>query len=91
MMAAFDVAQWLHALSDIHVALMVLCLLVFAVVFVAMLYSIVRLRRVRGRSEDGTNFHGSMTVEVVWLVVPFLIMIGMAVPATRLVFALSAG
>lgn len=75
-----------HGFYDLHTLMMIGCLAVFIVVFGAMLYSIMMHRKVR--SEKGENFHGSTTIEILWTVVPFVIVIGMAIPATRTVMAM---
>ncbi len=50
------------------------------VVFAAMAWSIIHHRKSKGAV--AANFHESTTVEIVWTVVPLLILIGIAVPAT---------
>ena len=81
--AASDIAseqQWLHNF------MLVLCTLIFIGVFGVMFYSIFKHRRSRGAK--AANFHESTTVEIIWTIVPFLIVIGMALPATRVVVAM---
>ncbi len=75
-----------YGFYDLHTLMMIACLVVFIVVFGAMLYSIMMHRKVR--SQSGGNFHGSTTIEILWTVVPFVIVIGMAIPATRTVMAM---
>ncbi len=62
--------------------LMVLCLVIFIGVFSVMFYSLWAHRRSRGHEPH--DFHESTMVEITWTVVPFIIVIGMALPATRL-------
>lgn len=68
---------------DLHTWMMVVCLVIFVAVFGVMFYSIFAHRKSRGH--QAANFHESTTVEIAWTVVPFLIVIGMALPATRTV------
>ncbi|HRP76133.1 MAG TPA: cytochrome c oxidase subunit II [Rhodocyclaceae bacterium] len=68
---------------DLHTLMLIICLVIFILVFGAMFWSILKHRRSRGAV--AANFHENTTVEVVWTVIPFLILIGMAWPATKAV------
>ncbi|MEO8278035.1 MAG: cytochrome c oxidase subunit II [Ideonella sp.] len=72
--------QWLHNF------IMIICVVIFIGVFGVMLYSIINHRKSKGAK--AANFHESTTVEIVWTVVPFIIVILMALPATRVVVAM---
>ncbi len=72
--------HWLHGF------MMIICLVIFVAVFAVMFYSIVMHRKSRG--VKAANFHESTAVEIAWTVVPFLIVIGMALPATKTVVAM---
>ncbi len=72
--------QWLHNF------MLVLCLAIFVGVFGVMFYSIFKHRRSRGVKP--ANFHESVAVEIAWTVVPFIIVIFMALPATKVVVAM---
>ncbi len=72
--------QWLHNF------MLVICTLIFIGVFGVMFYSIFKHRRSRGAKS--ANFHESTTVEIIWTVVPFIIVILMALPATKVVVAM---
>jgi cytochrome c oxidase subunit II len=72
--------QWLHYF------LLVICSVIFVGVFGVMFYSIIKHRKSRGAKP--ANFHESTTVEIVWTVVPFVIVILMALPATKVVVAM---
>ena len=72
--------QWLHNF------MLVLCLAIFVGVFGVMFYSIFKHRRSRGVKP--ANFHESVAVEIAWTIVPFIIVIGMAFPATKVVVAM---
>ncbi len=62
------------------------CLVIFVAVFGVMFYSIFKHRKSKGAVS--ANFHESVAVEIAWTVVPFLIVIGMALPATKVVVAM---
>ena len=72
--------QWLHNF------VMIICVVIFVGVFGVMFYSIIMHRKSKGAR--AANFHESTTVEIAWTVIPFLIVIGMALPATRVVVAM---
>ncbi|MGB0378951.1 MAG: cytochrome c oxidase subunit II [Luminiphilus sp.] len=65
---------------DLHMLIMIICVVIGIGVFGVMFYSIIYHRKSRGAVPS--QFHESTKVEVAWTVVPFLILIGMAVPAT---------
>ena len=68
---------------DLHWAILWVCVGIFVVVFGAMFYSVFKHRKSVGAK--AAQFHENTTVEVIWTVMPFLILIGMAYPATRTV------
>ncbi|MES3014271.1 MAG: cytochrome c oxidase subunit II [Pseudomonadota bacterium] len=70
----------------LHYFMLWICSLIFIGVFAVMFYSIFKHRKSKGAKS--ANFHESTTVEIVWTVVPFLIVIGMALPATKVVVAM---
>ncbi len=70
----------------LHWFMLVVCMVIFVAVFGVMFYSIWAHRKSRGAKP--ATFHEHMGVEVAWTVVPFLIVIAMALPATRTVVAM---
>ncbi len=66
---------------DLHMLIFWICVAIGVVVFGVMLVSLVRHRKARGF--EAHQFHDSMTAEIAWTVVPLLILIAMAVPATQ--------
>ena len=71
---------------DLHNMMLVICTLIFIAVFGVMFYSIWKHRKSKGAV--AANFHENTTVEIVWTVIPFIIIIIMALPATRTVVAM---
>ena len=69
----------------LHNAMMILCTVIFIAVFSVMFYSIWKHRKSVGHK--AANFHESVVVEVVWTIVPFIIVILMALPATKVLVA----
>ena len=71
--------QWLHWF------MMAICLAIFVGVFGVMFYSIWKHRKSKGHK--AANFHESTAVEIAWTIVPFVIVIAMALPATKVLVA----
>jgi cytochrome c oxidase subunit 2 len=69
----------------LHWYLMIVCIVIFLTVFGVMFYSVWKHRKSVGHK--AANFHESTAVEIAWTVVPFLIVIGLALPATKTVVA----
>jgi cytochrome c oxidase subunit 2 len=70
----------------LHYYIMIICVVIFIAVFGVMFYSIFKHRKSKGAKP--ANFHESVGVEIAWTVVPFFIVIGMALPATKTVVAM---
>jgi cytochrome c oxidase subunit II len=71
---------------SLHNLMLIICLAIFVAVFGVMFYSIFKHRKSQGHKP--ATFHESTAVEIAWTVVPFLIVIGMALPATKTVVAM---
>jgi cytochrome c oxidase subunit 2 len=81
--AVTKVAAEQHSL---HMMMLYICTAIFVLVFGVMFYSIVKHRKSKGHK--AADFHESTTVEIIWTIVPFIIVIGMALPATKVVVAM---
>ncbi|HEY4039986.1 MAG TPA: cytochrome c oxidase subunit II transmembrane domain-containing protein, partial [Burkholderiaceae bacterium] len=68
---------------DLHSIILSICIAIALGVFAFMFYAIVRHRKAAGHR--ARQFHGSTPVEILWTVIPLLIVAGMAYPATRTV------
>ena len=71
---------------DLHTLMMIIITVVFVLVFSVMFYSIFKHRKSVGHK--AAQFHESTTVEIIWTVIPFVILIGVAWPATKTVLSL---
>jgi cytochrome c oxidase subunit 2 len=71
---------------SLHNYMMLVCVAIFVGVFGVMFYSVFKHRKSLGHKP--ATFHESTAVEIAWTVVPFLIVIVMALPATRTVVAM---
>ncbi|MDP5008110.1 MAG: cytochrome c oxidase subunit II, partial [Glaciimonas sp.] len=80
------VTQIAQQIYDLHHWMLIICLVIFVLVFGVMFYSILKHRKSLGHKS--ASFHESTAVEIAWTVVPFLIVIGMALPATKTVVAM---
>jgi cytochrome c oxidase subunit 2 len=70
----------------LHWFMLILCTVIFLAVFAVMFYSIWKHRKSVGHK--AANFHESATVEIIWTIIPFIIVILMALPATKVVVAM---
>ena len=71
---------------DLHLLITGVCAVTFVVVFSVMFYSIFAHRKSKGH--QAAQFHENTTVEVIWTVIPFLILLAMAFPATKTILAM---
>ena len=69
----------------LHWFMLIICTVIFIAVFGVMFYSILKHRKSLGHKP--ASFHESVKVEIAWTVVPFIIVILMALPATKAVVA----
>ncbi len=69
----------------LHTSLMIVCTVVFVGVFGVMLYSIWKHRKSVGHK--AASFHESVTIELAWTIIPFVIIMLMALPATKVIVA----
>ena len=65
----------------LHMTIFLICVVIGVIVFGVMFYSILVHRKSRGVKPQ--NFHESTLVEIIWTTIPFLILVGMAIPATK--------
>ncbi len=72
-----------NEIYDLHFGILWVCVAIFVVVFGAMFWSIFKHRKSQGAK--AAQFHENTTIEVIWTIVPFVILIAMALPATRTV------
>ncbi len=71
---------------DMHMLILWVCVAIGVVVFGTMFISIIRHRKSKGAKP--AQFHESTAVEIVWTIVPFVILVSMAIPATRALVAM---
>lgn len=71
---------------DMHMLILWVCVAIGVVVFGAMFISIIKHRKSKG--VQPAQFHESTAVEIVWTIVPFIILVSMAIPATKALVAM---
>lgn len=72
---------------DLHFGIIIVCIVIFVLVSGAMFYSLLKFRKSLGAKPD-VNFHENTLIEIIWTTIPFVILVGMAIPATRTVLAM---
>jgi cytochrome c oxidase subunit 2 len=71
---------------DLHTLIMWIIVGIFVVVFGAMTWAIIMHRKSVGHQAE--QFHENTTVEIIWTIIPFFILIGMALPATKTIISM---
>ncbi|TAF73499.1 MAG: cytochrome c oxidase subunit II [Curvibacter sp.] len=79
------VSKIAEAQQGLHWFMLILCTVIFVAVFGAMFYSVFKHRKDKGFKP--ATFTDSVSVEIAWTVVPFIIVILMALPATKVLVA----
>lgn len=72
---------------NLHMVCIAVCAIIGVIVFGIMIYSIIHHRKSKGY--EAASFHDNPRLEIVWSVIPFLILIGLAVPATRVLIRMN--
>src|SRR5690606_28005051 len=70
-----------RSVYDLHMIIFWICVAIGVLVFGAMFWTMLIHRRSTG--QEPAHFHENTKVEILWTVVPLIILIGMAIPATR--------
>lgn len=81
------VTETAQQIYQLHMLIFWICVAIGAVVFSVMLISILLHRKSKGVKP--AQFHESTTVEILWTLIPFVILIGMAIPATKTLIAMA--
>lgn len=88
--SAYNMTQGVTNISeqvyDLHMLIFYICCAIAVVVFGVMFYSIYHHRKSKGAV--AAHFHESTKVEVIWTVIPIIILVLMAIPATKTLVAM---
>jgi cytochrome c oxidase subunit 2 len=71
-----ELSRRIHAL---HMLILWVCVVIATAVFGMMIYSIIKFRRSQGAV--AANFDHSTRAEILWTIIPVMILVGMAIPA----------
>ena len=71
---------------ELHMTIFYICCVIGLVVFAIMFWAIIHHRKSKGAVP--AQFHESTKIEILWTAIPFVILIGMAVPATKTLIAM---
>ncbi len=71
---------------DLHMTIFYICCVIGVVVFGLMFISMIRHRK--SKNPKPANFHENVKVEIAWTIIPLLILVGMAIPATTTLIAM---
>ena len=69
-----------HDIFDLHMTIFYLCCAIAVAVFGVLIYALIKHRKSAGRT--AATFHDNLKVEIAWTVIPFIILVIMAIPAT---------
>lgn len=75
-----------HQVYDLHMIIFYICCAIAFIVFGLMFWSILYHRKSKGVQPE--QFHGSLKVEIIWTAIPVLILVAMAVPASKTLIAM---
>jgi len=71
---------------DLHMMMMYICGAIFVGVFGVMFYSVFKHRKTSGRTP--ATFHENTTIEILWTVIPTIILLAMVWPVTKALIAM---
>lgn len=75
-----------HQIYDLHTLILLVCLFIFVVVFSFMFYALLKHRKAAGH--QAVQFHQNTRLEILWTLIPFFILVGIAFPTTKTVLAM---
>ncbi|WP_331351661.1 cytochrome c oxidase subunit II [Cellvibrio sp. UBA7671] len=75
-----------HQVYDLHMAIFYICCVIGAIVFALMFWSIIYHRKSKGAKAE--QFHGSLKIELLWTAIPAVILVVMAIPASKTLIAM---
>ncbi|KZN44820.1 cytochrome c oxidase subunit II [Pseudoalteromonas luteoviolacea] len=75
-----------HEVYELHMTIFLICCVIGVIVFSVMFWALIHHRKSKG--VEPAQFHESTKVEIFWTAVPFLILVVMAIPATKTLIAM---
>jgi cytochrome c oxidase subunit 2 len=80
------VTELSHKVYNLHMTIFYICCAIGVIVFSLMFWTIIHHRKTRGKTP--AQFHGSLKIEIIWTAIPVLILIAMAIPASKTLIAM---
>lgn len=71
----------------LHMTIFWICVMIGIVVFSFMFYALIKHRKAAGHKP--VDFHTSTKIEIIWAVIPFIILVVMAIPATNVLIRMA--
>lgn len=78
----YGVSPTSHDIYDLHMLALYVCCVIAIIVFALVIYSLIKFRKSKGAISSTT--HENLFIEITWTVIPFLILVVLAIPATRI-------
>ena len=75
-----------HAIYQLHLIIFYICCAIGIAVFGILIYSIIRFRRSKGAKAQDVHEH--LGIEILWAVIPFILLVVMVVPATKVLMGI---
>ncbi len=75
-----------HEVYNLHMIIFYICCVIGAVVFGLMFWAIIHHRKSKGA--EPAQFHGSLKIEILWTAIPVIILVVMAIPASKTLIAM---
>lgn len=69
---------------DLHMVIFYICVVIGILVYGVLIYSLIKYRKSKGAT--AAHFHENTAIEIIWTIIPFLILVVMAIPATKVLF-----
>jgi cytochrome c oxidase subunit 2 len=76
----YGVSPISHQIYNLHMAAFYVCVGIGVVVFGVLIFALIKYRKSKGAK--ASNFHEHLGIEIIWTVIPFLILVALAIPAT---------
>jgi cytochrome c oxidase subunit 2 len=80
------ITEWSKDINDVYGLVTWISVFVFFAVSIPLVYTLIRFRRREGDQSVPKQFHGNSTLEVLWTVIPVILLIFIAVPTWRVLF-----
>lgn len=80
------ITEWSRDINSVYSLTTIICTLVFFAVAIPLVITLVKFKQKPGDDSPPKQFHGNPTLEVLWTVIPVVLLIFIAVPTWRVLF-----